>query len=165
MSHKNAQSEVSIFGNGKYSAIMAESHAEAIRLLGFTETEAEVFALALGSDLGRINAQSKIEWGKLDKNGKLGMKELAKVKGVTMTHSIAISKTLSMLNECTKYAVSFENRTESGEKLPVFPSVKLSKPVSDWLKERVELREKEAAKEKNENKTPEKEEQKEAANA
>jgi len=96
------------FGSGKFSAAMEELYGDALNYVeGIEPNHAERLARAFGADLGRTPFQSSIGIGKVNKDGKINLRDAATAKGVTMTNSIAIAKAISLLNETLVYGVKF----------------------------------------------------------
>ncbi len=93
------------WGNGRYSVLMKEAYKDAKRLFGMPSAKAEKFARQLGSDLGKVNFQVTMTYGKYNKDNKLNLKDVATAKLVTGTYSIAIAKCIAALNEANKLGV------------------------------------------------------------
>src|SRR5947207_12410364 len=87
------------FGDGRYSSVMRELDGDAQRLLGLSKSHAEKLARAFGAELGRYNAYVKIGFGKATKDGKMTLRESASIKGVTVTHAIALAKACVLLQD------------------------------------------------------------------
>lgn len=112
-------------GNGRYSAVMAEAHADCLRLVSKDTAKAEKFARQLGADLGRAMSASpvSVKYGKANKDGRMTLKEAASVKGVTVTNAMSLGRLISMANDI------------NGTKLARVDSLTLAGPVAEWFNE------------------------------
>lgn len=113
------------FGNGRYSAVMAEAHADCLRLISSDAAKAEKFARQLGADLGRAMSASpvSVKYGKANKDGRMTLKEAASVKGVTVTNAMTLGRLLAMANDI------------NATKLAKVDGLTLSGPVAEWFNE------------------------------
>ena len=93
------------FGDGRYSKVMKELFGDSKRLLGLDDQQAEKLARSYGAELGRYNARAEIKYGKVNKDGKMTLRESCTIKGVTVTYSIALAKTCVLLQETFAYGV------------------------------------------------------------
>lgn len=97
------------FGNGRYSALMAEAYEDSMLILSLTSEQAEKLARQIGSDYGAIMASTtvtmdKAKVSKTSKDGKVTVSEAsAKVKNVTMTNALFALRTINYVNECGKH--------------------------------------------------------------
>ncbi len=93
------------FGQGRYSAAMAELYQDAGRLLQLSHSQALKLAKSYGAELGRYTAISKIAFGKKTKDGKMNLRDTATMKGVTVTFTISMAKLCVMLQDARDYGV------------------------------------------------------------
>ncbi len=112
------------FGKGRYSTIMSEAFGDGQRLLGLTPKQAERFARQLGSDLGRLNWDVSVSYGKMSKSGTLTLRDLGKAK-VTAGYAVSLAKTCAQLNEVNDYKVVRVN-SEGGVEL-------VHDGIAEWL--------------------------------
>lgn len=109
------------FGDGRYSSIMGELYKDSQRLLQLTPKQAERLARQIGVELGRLNMTNKIQFGRVTKNQQVTIREVASIKGVTMTHALNLNKACMVLQD----ALSFG--------LDSIVEVKLKDNVLEWL--------------------------------
>lgn len=97
------------FGKGRYSAEMERLYNQAQELLGFTPTQAEKFARQAGADAGSAlkNSVASIRVSKANADGKATISDAAKLKGVTLTNSLAIVRAIQWIGEAEKNFVSY----------------------------------------------------------
>jgi len=94
------------FGKTRYSSFGLEVFRDAKRLMKVSGKQAERIALAAMADLGRINASvSEIRIGKVNKDGQVTIREVARVKSVLLTQSLRCVKLLALLQECRSWGV------------------------------------------------------------
>lgn len=92
------------FGNGRYSATMAEFYRDALRLTTLEPKDCEALARNLGADLGRQNLVASIKYGKANAEGRLTLKEVASIKGVVATKAMSLARLMSLANDLSKEA-------------------------------------------------------------
>lgn len=98
------------FGNGRYSPEMERLYVEMQKLFGIPEKKAEKIARQIGSDFGALmkNSVAEISVGKATKDGKASIGEtVSKLKGVTVTHPLAIVRAIQWLKDAGKNYVSY----------------------------------------------------------
>jgi len=96
------------WGKGSYSGLMSECHRDAMRVFKLASDQAEVLARAIATELGAIRALGKttVTFGKLSKDGKVTMRDVGVIKGVTMTNTLMAFKALLYANEAGKNGFS-----------------------------------------------------------
>jgi len=110
------------FGNGRYSSVMKEIYRDCKRELGLSSRKSEKVARTLGADLGRLNANPELKLGnKLGKDGTITVREVATMKGVTLTYALSIAKVLATLQELKKFG--FESAKD----------ITFSETITEWL--------------------------------
>ena len=111
------------FGDGRYSNAMGELYKDSQRLLTLTPKQAEKLARSYGSELGRLNMTNKIQFGRVTKNQQVTIREVASIKGVTMTHALNLAKACVILQDALSFGI--ESIVE----------VKIKANVLEWLNE------------------------------
>lgn len=103
-----SQSPSETFGQGRYSNQMKEVFRGCVDVLGLPEGQARKVAKSYGADLGRLeNGQSTVRFGALAKKDRtLTLKESVTIKGVTLTKSLSVVKTMLLAKEMLDYGAS-----------------------------------------------------------
>lgn len=109
------------FGDGRYSPVMNELYKDSIRLLQLTQKQAERLARAYGAELGKLQMQNKISFGRVTKNQQVTIREIASIKGVTMTHTLNLAKACVVLQDSLNFGIDS------------IIEVKLRDNVLEWL--------------------------------
>lgn len=122
----NEKSNINVgdFGFGRYSCAMSELYRDCKHYFGVTDEQADKFARAVGSDYGRLasSGEAKVSVGKASKDGKVTLREIAVVKGVTTTNSLTIARLIQLLNDCAKQGMLYSDTT-----------IALRPDLHDWL--------------------------------
>lgn len=101
----NPEQKKVTFGDGRYSNAMNELYKDSQRLLSLTPEQAERLARQLGVELGRLNMTNKISFGRVTKNQQVTIKEIASIKGVTMTHTLNMNMACVKLQEALNFGL------------------------------------------------------------
>ena len=118
----NEQNEVKVsFGDGRYSPVMKELYNDSIRLLQLSSKQAERLARSYGAELGKLQMQNKISFGRVTKNQQVTIREIASIKGVTMTHTLNLAKACVVLQDSLSFGIDS------------IIEVKLRDNVLEWL--------------------------------
>ena len=98
-------------GKGRYSNEMERLFNQAQELLGFTPAQAEKFARQAGADAGSAlkNSVATIRVSKANADGKATISDASKLKGVTLTNSLAIVRAIQWIADAEKNFVSYGN--------------------------------------------------------
>lgn len=110
------------FGNGRYSTAMKELYQDSQRLLGLSPEHAKKLAEVFGSDLGRYAPKIEFKFGRKSKDGKITIRELSKMKDLTITNSISLMRAVQLLQEATGWGVNS------------YKGVTLDAQFIEWLK-------------------------------
>lgn len=99
------------FGNGRYSPLMEEVYADAQTVFKVDSAKAEKLARVVANDVGAAMASCPVDvrLGKLNKDGRLTIAEVAKMKGIVITKSIGVLRALRYTAEAGQYGFSFAN--------------------------------------------------------
>lgn len=99
------------FGKGRYSAEMERLFEQAQALLGFTSAQAEKFARQAGADAGSAlkNSVATIRVSKANSDGKATINDASKLKGVTLTNSLALVRAIQWISDAEKNFISYGN--------------------------------------------------------
>lgn len=114
------------FGGGRYSFLMEKSYAGLVKHFKVSLPVAEAAARKIGSDAGALMASCKVEFkvGKVSKDGKVTVSELAKMKGVTVTRSLMVVRALAYIDDAGMNGISYG-----------LTQWQPSTPVKEWLME------------------------------
>lgn len=93
------------FGNGRYSALMAECYKDAKAIFKLDNKQAESLARKIASDVGAAMAHASIEVkvGKTNKDGKLTLSEASKIKNLAQTYPILALRAMRYANEAMQH--------------------------------------------------------------
>lgn len=96
--------EVSKFGNGRYSPLMEECFHDLQTVFKLSPEKAEYIAKAIGSEVGALmrNQPVTVKVSKANDDGKVTIAEAAKMKGITVTDTILVLRSLQWANEAVK---------------------------------------------------------------
>ena len=93
------------FGDGRYSSVMRELYQDSQRLLQLSPEQAEKLARNFGVELGRLQMQNKVQFGRVTKNQQVTIREIASIKGVTMTHTLNLAKACVILQDSLNFGL------------------------------------------------------------
>lgn len=102
------------FGNGTYSAVMAELFRDARNFFPqYSEEQIERLAREFGSDYGRVQRLiTGYKVGATNKDGFVSLKDtVATIKGVKETSALSIARIVSKFNDLCKIGVVYKNST------------------------------------------------------
>ena len=97
------------FGQGRYSAEMSRIYDGMQERFNIPADKAEKIARMAGSDAGAVfrNSAASISVSKASKDGKVTISDASKVKGVTVTHALAIVRAMQWIDDAGKNFVSY----------------------------------------------------------
>lgn len=110
--NKQVETTTSIFGSGRYSALMVECYKDSKRMLGLDDEQAIKLAKQIGSDFGAAMRDAVVEAKtskSVSKDGKITLSEAAKVKGITTTNALTALRVMQYMNEAGKFHIAPAN--------------------------------------------------------
>jgi len=120
------------FGDGRYSRLMENCYDQILVVFPqFNPEQAIKVAKQIGSDFGAAikHAQVDAKIGKsINSDGKVGLSEAAKVKGVQLTDALYVMHALNFAGDAGKYGFSWKHT-----KFSILPGSGLDKAIQNLL--------------------------------